>query len=197
MIVLYLVSCFLYLQTMKPSLVIIGLGNPGKSYTGTRHNAGFQAIDVLSAAFGTGEWKESGKFHALTQEARITTIPVLLVKPNTYMNLSGESAGAIMDFYKLPAKDHLLILCDDIDLPLGTLRLRKTGSAGTHNGLKSLVERFGEDFARLRIGIGPKPDGADLANWVLSAFSAEEAKALKEIYATIPEEVRGFVMGKE
>ena len=180
---------------MKPALIVVGLGNPGASYVLTRHNAGFHAVDALSKTFGTGDWKQSGKFSAKIQEARVTTVPILLMKPTTYMNLSAEAAGKALDFYKLPAADHLLVLCDDVDLPLGTLRLRKAGSAGTHNGLKSLVDRFGENFARLRIGIGPKPANADLATWVLSAYTAEEAKALDEAYAKIPDMVREFVMG--
>lgn len=179
---------------MKPSLVIVGLGNPGASYENTRHNAGFLAVDALSAAYGTGAWKQPGKFEAEIQEARVMTAPVLLVKPHTYMNLSGQAAGAILDFYKLHSSQ-LLVLCDDIDIPLGTLRLRKTGGPGTHNGLKSLVERFGEDFARLRVGIGPKPDQADLANWVLSAFGKEERRMLDEAIATIPEKVKEFILG--
>lgn len=180
---------------MKPALVVIGLGNPGKSYDATRHNAGFHAVDALSKVFGEGDWKHSGKFDADVQEARILTAPILLVKPGTYMNLSGEAAGKIVDFYKLDATQQVLVLCDDVDLPLGTLRLRKTGSAGTHNGLKSLVDRFGEGFARLRIGIGPKPANADLATWVLSAFSSEEIKTLEDAYAKIPDMVREFVVG--
>lgn len=182
------------LITVKPSLVIVGLGNPGASYANTRHNAGFIALDEISKAFGTGDWKMPGKFDAEMQEARVGTVPVLLAKPHTYMNLSGQAAGAILDFYKLPAQ-HLLVICDDIDIPLGTLRLRKTGGPGTHNGLKSLVERFGEGFARLRVGIGPKPDQVDLANWVLSAYGKEERRMLDETVAKIPEMVKEFVMG--
>ena len=121
---------------MKPSLVVIGLGNPGKQYENTRHNAGFLGIDVLSRAFGQGEWKDQQKFDGWTQEARIVTAPVLLVKPNTFMNLSGDSARKLVNFFKLNAAQQVLILCDEIDLPLGILRLRNKGSAGTHNGLK-------------------------------------------------------------
>jgi PTH1 family peptidyl-tRNA hydrolase len=178
---------------MRPALVIVGIGNHGASYANTRHNAGFMAADALSKEFATGPWKQAPKFQAEIQEARITAAPVLLVKPQTYMNLSGNAAGAILDFYKLPAAQHLLVLCDDIDIPLGTLRLRKTGGPGTHNGLKSLMERFGETFARLRIGIGPKPAEGDLAAWVLSAFTSEEKKFLDESIAKIPGMVKEFV----
>jgi len=181
---------------MKPSLVVIGLGNPGREYENTRHNAGFMAIDVLSNAYGQGEWKDLQKFEAFAQEARIGVAPVLLVKPRTFMNLSGDSARKIVNFFKLDPSFQVLILCDDIDLPLGTLRLRNKGSAGTHNGLKSLVEQFGENFARLRIGIGSKPEKADLAAWVLSSFSEDERKTLEGAIATLPDILSTFVMGQ-
>ncbi len=153
-------------------------------------------IDVLSTAFGQGEWKDQQKFDGFVQEARIVAAPVLLVKPRTFMNLSGDSARKIVNFYKLDAAQQVLILCDDIDIPLGTLRLRNKGSAGTHNGLKSIVEQFGENFARLRIGVGPKPEGADLATWVLSAFTEGERKTLEGSIATLPEALSTFVMGQ-
>ncbi len=179
---------------MKPSLVIVGLGNPGASYERTRHNAGFQALDVLSEAFGEGEWKQSDKFDAFIQEARIVAVPVLLVKPLTFMNLSGQSLRKIVDFYKLDAKEQVLVTYDDIDIPLGEHRLRKTGSPGTHNGMRSVVEQFGEDVPRLRIGIGPKPAQGDLANWVLSAPSSEDMEILAKTYASFPEIVKKFVL---
>src|SRR3989344_7892163 len=127
---------------MKPSLVIIGLGNPGASYERTRHNLGFAALDVLSEAYGEGEWKDTQKFGSVTQEARILTIPVLLAKPQTFMNRSAEAVKKIVDFYKLDPKEQVLIISDDIDLPLGELPLRKKGGPGTHNGLKSIIEVF-------------------------------------------------------
>lgn len=182
---------------MKPSLFIVGLGNPGKEYARTRHNAGFQAMDVLAETYGQGLWKRSEKFDAELQEATVVTVPILLVKPHTYMNLSRQSIRALVDFYKLDPKTQLIVVCDDIDLPLGILRLRQKGSAGTHNGLKSIVETFGEDFPRLRIGIGPKPERVDLAAWVLSVMTEEEQKALRSAYEKIPAIVKGFVIEKE
>jgi PTH1 family peptidyl-tRNA hydrolase len=182
---------------MKPSLIIIGLGNPGKQYENTRHNAGFQAVDVLSLSCGQGEWKESGKFNACIQEARVGVVPVLLVKPLTFMNLSGESVKKLVTFYKINPKEQILVLCDDIDLPLGTVRLRMKGSAGTHNGLKSVVEQFGEEYPRLRIGIGPKPVGEDLATWVLSALSKQEEKVLKVTYEGLLDQIRRFVIDQK
>lgn len=178
---------------MKPSLVIVGLGNPGKAYERTRHNAGFRALDELAKAYGTGEWKSS-KFGGETLEARIGIVPVLLLKPHTFMNLSGESVRKVVDFYKLDPAQGILVVCDDIDLPLGTPRLRRSGSAGTHNGLKSVIEHIGEGFPRLRLGIGPKPEKQDLANWVVSAFSEEERKTMEGLYALVPDVVKEFIV---
>lgn len=180
--------------SMKPQLVIIGLGNPGASYEKTRHNAGFQAIDVLSEAFGQDRWQDKPKFDADIQEARIVTAPVLLVKPKTYMNRSGESASKIIDFYKLDPSENVLVLVDDIDIPLGDLRLRLKGGPGTHNGLKSLVQVFGEEFPRLRIGIGSPEGNVDLAAWVLSAYAPEERDAVKKAIGDIPERVTDYVL---
>ena len=185
---------FSHSRCMKPSLVIAGLGNPGSSYERTRHNVGFQAADVLAAACGKSPWREHQKFQALVQEARIVTVPVLLVKPLTYMNRSGESLRKIMDFYKLTAAQQLLVLCDDIDLPLGTVRLRRLGGPGTHNGLKSVVEQFGEGFVRLRIGLGVPPAGSDLAAWVLSVPPLPEQEELTRVLQSLPETVRSFVL---
>jgi len=179
---------------MKPSLVIIGLGNPGKAYERTRHNAGFHALDELAKAYGTGEWKQMSKFSGEGLEARIGVTPVLLLKPHTFMNLSGQAVRKVVDFYKLDPAQSILVLCDDIDLPIATPRLRKSGSAGTHNGLKSIIEHVGEGFPRLRLGIGPKPENGDLANWVVSAFSEEERKMMEGLYALVPDIVKEFVI---
>jgi peptidyl-tRNA hydrolase, PTH1 family len=179
---------------MKPSLVIIGLGNHGSSYERTRHNAGWIAIDRLSREFGEGDWKEAQKFESKIQEARIGVVPVLLVKPHTYMNLSGDAVRKLVTFYKLDPKQQILVLTDDIDIPLGTYRMRLTGGPGTHNGLKSIVEVYGEDWPRIRIGIGPKPEKGDLGNWVLGRFTEDEEKMLEESIGKIPDLVREFVM---
>ena len=188
---------FCYTPLVKPSLVIIGLGNPGASYGRTRHNVGFLAVDVLAQAFGEGEWKDRQKFLSLVQEGRIVTAPILLLKPQTYMNLSGEAVRKIVDFYKLDPAKQIIVCCDDIDLPLGTVRLRKSGGPGTHNGLKSVVEQIGENFPRLRIGMGPVPVGNDLATWVLSTLSAGEEEELQAVFRTLPDRVRAFVMDGE
>ncbi|MDD5624036.1 MAG: aminoacyl-tRNA hydrolase, partial [Candidatus Peribacteraceae bacterium] len=180
---------------MRPSLVIVGLGNPGASYERTRHNAGFRAADLLGERFGEGEWKEHQKFLALSRTARIGAVEVLLLKPQTFMNRSGESVRKVVDFYKLTPAQQLLVLCDDVDLPLGELWLRRTGGPGTHNGLKSIVEVIGEAFARIRIGFGAQPAGADLAAWGLSVPSKEEVQAVDVALEKIPEMVEGFVKG--
>jgi len=180
---------------MKPSLLIIGLGNPGPTYEGTRHNAGFWATDRLSEEFGEGDWAEKQKFMSHVQEARIVTVPVLLVKPQTYMNRSGEAVQKLVDFYKLDPAQQVLVIYDDIDLQLGELRQREKGSAGTHNGMKSIVDIFGENVQRLRIGLGSPAQG-DLSAWVLSKPSAEERNALEAAIESIPELVKEYVMGE-
>lgn len=181
---------------MKPHLVIVGLGNPGKGHDRTRHNAGFDAVEALSKAYGEGEWVESQKFQCRMQEARIITVPVLLVQPSTYMNRSGESVRKLVEFYKLNPREQLLVISDDIDLPLGDTRLRMKGGPGTHNGMRSIVVVLGEEFPRLRIGIGPGPKGEDLAAWVLSVPPAEEQAALRAVIDALPETIKKFVMEK-
>ena len=180
---------------MKPHLIIIGLGNPGKEHAKTRHNAGFMATEVLSNEFGEGEWTDSQKFLCRLQEARIVTVPILLVQPTTYMNRSGECIRKLIEFYKLNPREQILVICDDIDLPLGDIRLRMKGGPGTHNGLRSIVVVIGEEFPRLRIGIGgAQPKGEDLAAWVLSIPPAEEKKKIASAIKTLPEKVKEFVM---
>src|SRR3989344_141108 len=183
-----------YNVRIKPALVIFGLGNPGKPYVGTRHNLGFMALDVLSKEFGEGEWEDRQKFSALTQEARVGVAPVLLVKPQTYMNLSGDSIRKVVDFFKLDPKKQILVISDDIDLPLGEMRLRMKGGPGTHNGLKSVTDIFGEEFPRLRIGLGANPQETDLSNWVLSRLTDGEKAAIEAALKGLPEAMKTFVM---
>jgi peptidyl-tRNA hydrolase, PTH1 family len=180
---------------VKPALVIVGLGNPGDSYTRTRHNAGFRALDVLAQEWGEGEFVRKDTFESEILEGRIVTFPILLVKPQTFMNLSGDAVRKILDFYQLDPTKQLLVLSDDIDIELGDVRLRESGSAGTHNGLKSIVDQVGEEFPRLRIGIGPNPPTHDLSAWVLSRFSEEEEQKLGDILKGIPQKIHDFVLG--
>ena len=159
--------------------LVVGLGNPGDQYENTRHNAGFRVVDELA---DRGDFPvQRLKFHALTNTAVIGGQGVLVMKPVTYMNLSGEAVGEAARFYKLPP-DHVLVISDDVDLPLGKLRLRKGGSAGGHNGLKSIIQHLGTDqFPRVKIGVGEKPHpDYDMADWVLSKFTGEDLKTITE-----------------
>jgi PTH1 family peptidyl-tRNA hydrolase len=159
--------------------LIVGLGNPGKEYELTRHNAGFLAMDAITAKYGGNP--ERAKFNALVGETTIAGKRVLLMKPQTFMNASGDAVEAAMSFYKLtPAQ--LLVISDDISLDVGKLRVRKNGSAGGQKGLNSIIESLGtQDFARIRVGVGQKPSpDYDLADWVLSVFSPEQREHLQK-----------------
>lgn len=163
---------------MDKLTVIIGLGNPGNKYENTRHNVGFCAIDILSEKYGIKV--DRLKHRALTGDGSIKGERVLLVKPQTFMNLSGESVRDIVEWYKLPVES-IIVIYDDVDLPVGTVRIRPKGSSGTHNGMKSVIYQLqSDDFPRIRIGIGKAPDGWDLADYVLSRFSVDETKDVRE-----------------
>ena len=159
--------------------LIVGLGNPGLSYKKTRHNAGFQALDALAAKLDI-RVKTKG-FSALYGEGRIGNERVILCKPQTYMNLSGDAVQSLLHFYKL-APERLIVLCDDIDLPLGSMRIRANGSAGTHNGLRSIIACIhSESFARIRLGVG-KDESVLLRDYVLKRPSKAEQKTLDEVF---------------
>lgn len=163
---------------MDKLYVIAGLGNPGGKYDNTRHNVGFDAIDILSAHYGIKVSKLKHK--ALTGEGDIKGARVLLVKPRTFMNLSGESIREIVAWYKIPIQS-LILIYDDVDLPLGKLRIRPRGSSGTHNGMKSVIYQLqSDDFPRIRIGVDKAPEGWDLADYVLSRFNPDERKIVDE-----------------
>lgn len=155
--------------------VIAGLGNPGKKYENTRHNIGFITLDFLAERHDIKINKIKHK--ALVGEGRISGQKVLLVKPQTYMNLSGEALREVMDYYKVDMED-MIVIYDDIDLPAGSVRIRKKGSAGTHNGMRSIVQHLGTDFPRIRMGIGNDRKG-DLVNFVLGGFSKEDREVLE------------------
>ncbi len=173
---------------------IVGLGNPDAKYRGTRHNAGFAALDHLAAAWGCAV--DRAKWSGLYGIARVDGRKVLLLKPLTYMNDSGRCVGPAAAFYKLPPQ-RVLVLCDDITQEPGHIRIRASGSAGGHNGLKSIIAHLGsEDFPRLRIGVGAKPDpDYDLANWVLSRFPPEAARAVADRHADIEAACRLILAG--
>lgn len=164
-------------------VLLVGLGNPGKEYEGTRHNIGWQALDAAAEAWGGRVVKS--RFHALTDVVTVNGQKILLMKPQTFMNASGDAVAEAARFYKIPP-EKVIVLSDDINLAPGVLRIRKSGSAGGHNGLKSIIARLGStEFARLRIGVGEKPcPEYDLAAWVLGKFSAEDNRA---IAARIPD----------
>jgi PTH1 family peptidyl-tRNA hydrolase len=164
--------------------VIVGLGNPGKKYENTRHNAGFIMIDALADKYGISVKEKKHK--ALCGTGVIEGVKVLLVKPETYMNLSGESVGEIMNFYKLDPEEEMLVVYDDISLAPGNIRIRKKGSAGGHNGIKSLIAHLGtQNYMRIKVGVGEKPKDWDLADYVLGYFSEEDRKELKEVTGSV------------
>ena len=161
----------------KPEYIVAGLGNPGKDYAATRHNAGFMALDHLAQRLNAKV--NRAKFDALCGDAGIGGRAVLLMKPQTYMNASGIAISAAAEYYKIPP-EHVIVLCDDITQALGKLRIRRSGSAGGHNGLKSIIGMLdSENFPRIRLGIGEKPSAEyDLAAWVTGKFSEADRKAL-------------------
>jgi PTH1 family peptidyl-tRNA hydrolase len=165
--------------------VIAGLGNPGREYAQTKHNVGFLMVDALAAHLGVTEWRE--KYDALIARARIGSEAVLLVKPQTYMNESGRAIAPLMNFYKLAAGD-LIVAHDDMDIPTGTIRIRKKGSSGGHNGIKSILAHLGDEhFARVRIGIGRPLPGWTVVNHVLAPFHpGDAAKVSEAIHYLVP-----------
>jgi PTH1 family peptidyl-tRNA hydrolase len=164
----------MFLKSSGPvSWLIVFLGNPGPKYECTRHNAGFMTADAMAKKLGVSINKL--RFKALTASAEINGEKVLLMKPQTFMNLSGEAVGEAARFYKVPP-EHVIVVSDEVSLPLGKLRVRPKGSAGGHNGLKSIIAHLGSDaFPRIRLGVGapPHPD-YDMADWVLSVFRNQD-----------------------
>ena len=161
--------------------LIVGLGNPGSEYAKTKHNVGWMFVDRMAERIGATGWKEKEK--GMVAEGRVGAEKVLLVKPQTYMNLSGESIQAILNFYKLDAESELLVIYDDISLAPGRIRVRAKGSAGGHNGIKNIIAMTGtQGFARIKIGVGEKPEGWDLADYVLGRFSKEERALVEDAF---------------
>ena len=161
--------------------IIAGLGNPTSQYEGTRHNVGFDVIDVLADKYNISV--DGRKCRAYVGKGVIEGQKVLLVKPQTYMNLSGESIRGLVDYYKIDVEQELLIIYDDISLAPGQIRIRKKGSAGGHNGIKNIIANLGTDiFMRIKVGVGEKPKKYDLADYVLSRFSKAERELAEEGY---------------
>ena len=161
--------------------LIVGLGNPGKDYDRTRHNCGFRAIDILAQKLGCKIDKY--KFQGLYGQVLVNSKKLYLLKPQTYMNLSGRSVLQLSSYFNIPPQ-RIIVIFDDISLDLGRIRVRSDGSAGGHNGIKSIIAELGsQDFPRVKIGVGAKPHPEqDLADWVLSAFSAGEEKTLQDAF---------------
>ena len=161
--------------------VVIGLGNPGKKYEKTRHNIGFIAVDSLRKKFNISDERE--KFQALVSEKNIDGEKVIFFKPQTFMNLSGNSVIEIINFYKLDPKKDIIVIYDDMDLSFGDIRIREKGSSGGHNGIKSIISHIGEEFIRIKCGIGAKEK--DAVEHVLGEFNQTEQKDLDEILEKI------------
>ena len=177
---------------MSDIYLIAGLGNPGKEYSATRHNAGFMAADIIAAHLSASfaPWARAKADYAKADSGGKT---IYLLKPMAYMNLSGQAVSAFANFYKIPAKN-ILIIFDDMSLPLGALRMRASGSAGGQNGMKSIIEQLGtQDIARLRIGIGPRPDYFEGRDFVLSKFSSTEQPLLKTALERAQKAVVDFI----
>lgn len=175
------------------SWIIVFLGNPGAKFNGTRHNAGFMAADAMAKDLNLSINKM--RFRALTATASIGGEKVLLMKPQTYMNLSGEAVGQAVKFYKVKP-DHVIVVSDETALPIGKLRIRKSGSAGGHNGLKNIILHLGTDeFPRMRMGVGaaPHPD-YDMADWVLGTFKNQDAEIMAELAKKVSAALQSYII---
>ena len=172
--------------------IIAGLGNPTKEYEHTRHNVGFDTIDCIADQYGISINEKKHK--ALVGKGMIEGQQVILLKPQTFMNLSGESIRAALDFYKIDEKDELIVIYDDISLPPGQLRIRKKGSAGGHNGIKNIIAHLGHDtFMRIKVGVGEKPAGYDLADYVLGHFSKDDRAIMEDAFKEATEAVKMMI----
>ena len=172
--------------------IIAGLGNPSKEYDKTRHNAGFDTVDYLADRHGI--YMGEKKHKALTGKGVIGGEKVLLLKPQTFMNLSGESVRSALDYYRVDETAELIVIYDDISLPPGQLRIRKKGSAGGHNGIKNIIAHLGHDtFVRIKVGVGEKPKDYDLADYVLGRFSKEERAIMEEAFKEAGEAVEVII----
>jgi PTH1 family peptidyl-tRNA hydrolase len=162
----------------SPFHLVVGLGNPGEKYSGTRHNIGFQCLDIVHKRMGSP--MPLAKFEGQLVKGSLGSVPVMLLWPLTFMNLSGRSVRQVVSFYKIPS-DQIMVVCDDLALPIGKLRIRKRGSSGGQKGLGDILQSLGtEEIARLRIGINPPPPGWDAADYVLGRFKADERETITE-----------------
>lgn len=175
--------------------IIVGLGNPTAEYAGTRHNVGFDVIDQIADKYNISVTER--KHRAFCGKGIIGGQKVILVKPQTYMNLSGESVRSVLDFYKVDVETELLVIFDDISLDVGQLRIRKKGSAGGHNGIKNIIQHLGTNvFHRIKVGVGEKPKDYDLADYVLGHFSKGEREQMEEGYKKAVNAVELMLQGE-
>ena len=165
-------------EIMDDKYLIAGLGNPGRKYRGNRHNIGFMAVDMLASAHGIASSTTQNK--AIVGNGRIANKPVILAKPQTFMNNSGDAIGPLVNYYKIPL-ENILIIYDELDLPFGTVRLRESGGAGGHNGMKSIINHLGQDFARMRLGIGRPPGQMPVPAYVLQDFHKNDLPLLDDV----------------
>lgn len=174
--------------------IIVGLGNPTSEYAGTRHNVGFDVIDAIADKYNISVTERKNR--AFCGKGIIAGQKVILAKPQTYMNLSGESVRGLVDFYKIDVETELLVIFDDVSLDVGQLRIRRKGSAGGHNGIKNMIQHLGTDgFARIKVGVGEKPKDYDLADYVLGHFSKAEKEVMADGYKRAVEAVELLVQG--
>lgn len=172
--------------------LIVGLGNPGRQYEKTRHNVGFEVIDRLADRLSASV--DEKKFKGCYGKGVIGGNKVILLKPLTYMNLSGESVRAAMDFYKIDP-DHMIVVYDDVSLDVGQLRIRTKGSAGGHNGIKNIIAHLGtQEFPRVKVGVGEKPPRMDLADYVLSRFSGEDQEKMNAAFVEAARAVEAMII---
>ena len=175
--------------------IIAGLGNPDRQYEGTRHNAGFDVIDRIAEKYNIAV--DTKKHRAYIGKGIIDGQKVILAKPQTYMNLSGESIRSLVDYYKIDEENELLVVYDDISLDVGQLRIRAKGSAGGHNGIKNIIAHLGTQvFPRIKVGVGEKPKGYDLADYVLGHFSKAERERMEEGYDNAVRAAEMIVIGQ-
>jgi PTH1 family peptidyl-tRNA hydrolase len=192
----------MYTVGLNKTVLIVGLGNIGKEYEGTRHNIGFACVDAFLAANPDfGQWSEKKSHKCLVASGQLGQTRVIIIKPTTFMNLSGEAVQAVASFYKIPA-DKIVLVHDELDIKFGSIRTRTGGSSAGHNGVKSVTEHLGEDTGRVRIGIGPKkPAQMDSADFVLQKFSDKEHKQLdnltREVSAILSEYAYGVQLPTE
>jgi peptidyl-tRNA hydrolase, PTH1 family len=178
------------MEVATEKYLIAGLGNPGLRHRTNRHNVGFMLLDRLAAAAGISLGRVQQR--AVTGDGRIAGCPVILAKPQTYMNLSGDAVGPLVHYYKVPHAN-VLVVYDELDLPLGTLRLREKGGAGGHNGMRSIIHHLGQDFPRLRLGIGRPPGRMNPAAYVLQDFGRDELPLVEEMLNQAVQAVETFL----